>query len=549
MSLRMSRRPRRRMRRWTCARAASAPRAATTPRAGKRDLPYRARKEAGFTRRKREETGNPVERPYPARTATIARRLACLAMSSLLTVLVLLAPAQTVPGEDRADLFALIPADAVAVVALDPPRASSPSTDDLAAQLLVQISRQLGVFLEADETLRVWTDVAAGFVQLVRRPVAFAILDIEFYQRDDGGHELARMSAALLVDTQGEHETVEQQIRHLLNTYTNQEHTKLQRVNGAGAAPARYELKDDRLPAWASITFGPVGPAYLITLGDGAAQRVACCLKPSGASLSRDAWLTAAVRACRKSGVEFRLYANTERLAQRQPDGFRSRLSTWLNLIDLPETRRIYAVISRDGRVVESSAFVRQRDADRLIPIADHEFLKPWGYDLIPKDATVFTVADANFRTLPLSIWEAFVGSRTPNTAARYRETLARIEAESGVRLREDVFARLGDRIVIHDFPVHALRLPVARTIYVPIEKEPQVVAGNLDSFLAAAARALAGPTAADPSPLRREPDGVWYVHLGLQGPAVKVCGNWLVISYSPFAVRENARHLQPPPR
>ncbi len=515
--------------------------------------PNRAREEAVFPRRARKERVNPAERLISARVTATARRIACLALTWLMPPLSVSAAAQSLPTEDRADLFALVPADAVAVVALDPPRAaspaSSPSTDDLAAELLVQISRQLGMFLEADETVRVWTDVAAGFVQLVRRPVAFAILDIEFDQREDGGHELARMNAALLVDTRGSHETVEQQIRHLLNTYTNQEHTKLRRIDGAGGANARYELKDDRLPGWASLTFGPVGATYLITLGEGAAQRMASCAAQPGTSLAHDAWLTAAARACRKPGIEFRLFADIERLVQRQPDGFRSRVNTWLHLIDLPETRRLFAVISRDGRVVESTAFVRQGDADRVIPIADHEFLKPWGYDLIPKEATVFTVVDANFRTLPLSIWEAFVSSRTPNTAAMFRETLTRIETESGVRLREDVFARLSDRIVIHDFPVHALRLPVARTIYVPIEKEPEIVAGNLDRFLAAAARALAGPSAADPSPLRRESDGVWYVHMGLQGPAVKVCGHWLVISYSPFAVRENEKHLQQPPR
>lgn len=508
-------------------------------------------KGAIFPPRTRQEAEQSMQRRVSSRGTPAPPLIACLLLPCFLTTLSAYAAAQSLPTEDRTDLFALVPADAVAVVALDPPRAaspaSSPSTDDLAAQLLVQISRQLGMFLEADETLRVWTDVAAGFVQLVRRPVAFAILDIEFEEREDGGHELARMNAALLVDTRGSHETVEQQIRHLLNTYTNQEHTKLERIDGAGAdgAPARYELKDDRLPGWARITFGPVGATYLITLGEGAAQRMASCAAQPGTSLAHDAWLTAAARACRKPGIEFRFFADIERLVQRQPDGFRSRVNTWLHLIDLPQTRRLFNVISRDGRVVESTAFVRQADADRAIPIADHEFLKPWGYDLIPKEATVFTVADANFRTLPLSIWEAFVSSRTPNTAAMYRETLARIETESGVRLREDVFARLGDRIVIHDFPVHALRLPVARTIYVPIEKEPQVVAGNLDRFLAAAARALAGPSATDPSPLRREPDGVWYVHLGLQGPALKVCGGWLVISYSPFAVRANEKHLQ----
>ncbi|MCG3131495.1 MAG: hypothetical protein FLDDKLPJ_02288 [Phycisphaerae bacterium] len=453
----------------------------------------------------------------------------------------------TFAAQERNDPFMIVPADAAAAVALSPSQAEVDAAfapQDVAVQTILQIARQVGVMLDADGSVRLWTDVVAGLFQLVRYPLAAAVLDARVIERADGGHELARMQAVLVVDTGGGHQPVENLIRHLLATYTNQDRTTLRTREGEAwvAGGVGYELRDDRLPGWATLTWGAVGNRYVIALGEGAVERLLACAADPGRSLSRTTWVTEAERTCRVTGTEFRLYADLDRLADGQPAGFRARLRTWLNLLDVPEARRAFVTVSRQGRVVESSAFVREGNADRLIRIADHAFLKTWGYDLIPSDATAFAVADVNFRRLPWNGWEAYVASRSPAAAAALRDALAGIEKRSGVSFRDDVLSRVGDRIVIHDFPVHALRLPVARTIYVPIEKDPEVVAEKLDRFMQALAAATGHPE--NPSPLRREPDGLWYWHFGLQGPAMKVCGDWIILSYSPFAVRENERRL-----
>ena len=44
---------------------------------------------------------------------------------------------------------------------------------------------------------------------------------------------------------------------------------------------------------------------------------------------------------------------------------------------------------------------------------------------------------------------------------------------------------------------------------------------------------------------LNRAPDGIWFLQLGLIGPAVAVAAEWIIISYSPHAVRTNLEHLQ----
>jgi hypothetical protein len=46
-------------------------------------------------------------------------------------------------------------------------------------------------------------------------------------------------------------------------------------------------------------------------------------------------------------------------------------------------------------------------------------------------------------------------------------------------------------------------------------------------------------------STLRHDPDGVWYLHFGLEGPAIAVADRHLVISFSPAALRQNLAYLR----
>ena len=44
---------------------------------------------------------------------------------------------------------------------------------------------------------------------------------------------------------------------------------------------------------------------------------------------------------------------------------------------------------------------------------------------------------------------------------------------------------------------------------------------------------------------LKHDPDGVWYLQAGIYGPALAVTEQWIVISYSPVAVRQNLAYLK----
>lgn len=480
------------------------------------------------------------------------------------------------------DPWSAIDRDAVALVRLGPatpPKPDAPQADDAgSASLLTQItlllSRQLGIVLEGNERLRLFSDITAGVVQLFRYPLTLAVLDVRVAPRPDGGNELSEIQMALLVDTggptNGRTHPVQQQIQHLLNTYTNKDHARLSTRDVQGRT--LYELADDHLPGWARVAWVDMGASYIITFGDKAMQRVLDTLGQDPKALGADDWVREAQRACRCTGPEMTWYVNVDALrrAQRRDagTGFLERVDAVLGFCHLSGASRMYGVISRDGRVVESSLFVRQLDQNRLIRIADHEYLKEWGYDIIPPEATVFSVVDARFSTLLPDLWEAYVASFGPAGSANLRQALADVEKESGVTARE-LFAGLSDRIIIHDFPRHALGLPIARTILVPLRGVAQAGAvetpgkgassgadmpsgapqdsaafsARLDRFMGALSKRLQSGGAF--WTLQHDPDGVWFVHFGLEGPALAVSGRWLVISYSPFAVRENVKRLR----
>ncbi len=97
--------------------------------------------------------------------------------------------------------------------------------------------------------------------------------------------------------------------------------------------------------------------------------------------------------------------------------------------------------------------------------------------------------------------------------------------------------------MIIHDYPRHALSLPLAWTIVVPVTGDARALRRQLDRLLEAGSRRLAGNSVLQ---LRHDADGVWYIQYGLTGPGLVVTGKWLVASFSPYAVRQNVVHLSP---
>jgi hypothetical protein len=105
--------------------------------------------------------------------------------------------------------------------------------------------------------------------------------------------------------------------------------------------------------------------------------------------------------------------------------------------------------------------------------------------------------------------------------------------------------SRLGRYVVIHDYPRHAFRLPFMWTILTRIDREPGVVRAAIDRLMEILREDLAS---AGPIRLVRDSDGIWHLQLGIEGPSLAVTERWIIIGFSPQAVRQNIALLYPAP-
>jgi hypothetical protein len=109
---------------------------------------------------------------------------------------------------------------------------------------------------------------------------------------------------------------------------------------------------------------------------------------------------------------------------------------------------------------------------------------------------------------------------------------------------------QLGDHLILHTYPQHPLGIPVLGTIWIQVKGDRARVTKTLDGMMSAWQHYAANPPPnvaryLQLSPqVHHDPDGVWYLQLGLLGPAVTVADGWIVISFSPEAARQNVTHL-----
>ena len=470
--------------------------------------------------------------------------------------------ADMVPGDAVAAYFVDAPADVVA--GNEAPPGSTQSAFAIAGRLADGAS-QFGLLSKADASTRLWVDILAATSDLLGYPHAGVLLDIRAAPRADGGHRLERFSAALILRPGGSHADIERRIQRLLNTHTNSSQSTLTCPSKIEAAPCA--LADRRLPSWATLTWGPAGNDYVIAIGKGAFQRVADTLKDRSKSLGVDPWFTRAFATTHGAEATLTCYASFDALCQGSDSLFTEKVGRVLSALRLEGTDRGLWTIGRRGRAVEAHGFVRRNGGDEPLPIAGTRLHTGEGRtslarglrgrsaalaQVIPDQATGYAIIDCNPRTVIAGLCEAYLATRSPPARHGSLAFWHDLQARAGVSIDDDILAHLGARgsdgppdysVVIHDYPRHALRLPLAWTILIRIGGDPHALRQHIDKLLSFGRKELAK---AGGIQLLRDADGVWYTQFGLMGPALAVTDQWLVISFSPVAVRMNIACLKP---
>src|SRR5262249_46040354 len=134
----------------------------------------------------------------------------------------------------------------------------------------------------------------------------------------------------------------------------------------------------------------------------------------------------------------------------------------------------------------------------------------------------------------------AILAAQKEGKAEAMRRWWTGMEAERGLDVDGEILPRLGNELIVFDYPPHPLGIPLALTLAAPI-RGPGRVRRAIEAACTAWARRL---NENQPSPLlsisvQQAEDGVWYLQAGIVGPALKVTDDAIVLSWSPQALRE----------
>ena len=485
---------------------------------------------------------------------------------------------------DPPRLSEAVPNDVVAAYfggqPLGPASGSDWSTLKLAA-FLADRANQTGLLLKLDAKTRRWVDVVGAVSVALEYPHAVALLDVSARPREDGGHELAGLRAALIVRTGGDNDRLVERIQRLLSAYTNTEDADL--VKQARLGVPSFTLRDRRLADWAVLSWGAYGDYYLITIGDGAFERVVSTIRHPKHSLAHEAWFTdAAPRAfasanaidsSQLSHVEAQESSNRSSstkghvgvssdarafdggvawyvrfdLLRRGADPTFDAKVQWVQFsLGLASVERgLWMVVQSPATgSVEMVGIHRAKGQDTIHWLAGDVVRHSLSDGVIPKQASGYAVIDGSPPAIWRGIANAYFKSKSRRSQERVASTVDRIEAEAELSIERDIVALLGGPIVIHNYPQHALRLPLAWTVLIPILGEAKVLTDRVDRLLKAVREITEDGTCGDGIRLLNDPDGVWYIQYGLAGPALAVTDHWVVISFSPHAVRLNVAHI-----
>lgn len=443
------------------------------------------------------------------------------------------------------ELSGLLPADLVAGYVAVPQAAGKAAGDAAkdggASPSLLDRLEDLGLLAAVDACTRQWLDALGTAGVVTDYPHAVALLDVSATPLEDGGHRLASASAVLVVDTHGNPGRIARRIQHLLDTYTNSEHTTLS-IDASGSV-VWTKLRDKRLPDWVVIRWGQVGEHFVVTLGDRAFDRVRGVVFEGGRSLASEPWFAAATGRVGVAGASLAVYANLTELRGRVDPGLARKILEVQQAFRIGSVSHGLWVARRVDRALEVSAVVQHGSIEEVQRLAGRRFRQKLEADVIPKEATRYAVVNGNPRRIVLGIAEAYLASRSTNAAADSRAYWRALQEKSGVSIEDDILAYLDDDIVWHDFPPAVIDSALTRTMTISIKRDPTTLRAKVDQLLTYVRDVLLPPGLLQ---LRRDDDGVWYVTYGLQGPALTVLDDWVVYGFSPAAVRAMRDRLQP---
>lgn len=453
---------------------------------------------------------------------------------SILALAVLLALPRSAPAEQE-NLAKLVPADFLAFYTVDPP--AGPEVPGNAnsleiATVLIDQAFAMGFLKSLDIVFRGWLDAIACISTVIAHPHAVMLFDLQVQRDDQESHRVSSLRGAIVLQTRGNNQAIERRIQHLLGSYADQQESVLQPMQFGTHTLHRFS--DSRLADWLVLFWGPVGEHFVIAIGEESAHSIVESLNGK----SDTAWSNAKYRdavdklAAQHALITVQIQFDEIRRKSRALGAKLSRMQADLGMADCEQG---FWAAGYAGRSLEIRQWLSIRGTGHTAPVSGEHFLVETARIALPAKANSFAAIGAEPRVWFERIRAAYLSARSRRNAAESCEYWARVEATAGLRF-VDLFSALGGPILVHDYPVHALRLPPAWTIAVPIQGDVQALRRQVDSLMEYWRSQLTD----SPFGLSQSSDGIWFMNVGLEGPALTVTERFLVFSFSPHAVRQN---------
>ena len=479
-------------------------------------------------------------------------------------VAILIADVGPVFAGDR-PITALVPADCLVVYSAKPykllappatqPTDSQPTSTPSLSSVAYIISFLSGSGLLPDEG-QVFADIATALPLLGRFEHALVLLDVASKPVEspdskdmDPSLRLERLQTAVIFRTEGRHGPILEQLNRVVKRYTNMDVAKLTNESVAGLPYQR--LSDSRLIGWAVWEWGRLDEFYVVSFGQGAFERIAKTFTRQTPSLSQDAWFQSAMRQIKGDQAIAECFVAFSRLKEALGAVTQGRVAQVTAALEADGMTHDLWTIGREGRALTWFRCSHQGSKDIVRGYSDPARYSAQHRRIIPDEAEHVAVIYVPTRWLVDKLPRAWLCAQSEGNAEKWRRIWERLEQETGLDINGNLISHLGENVVLFDYPPHPLRIPFALTFAIDInDRKPVAVATN--ALLEAWSRYLDERAERNQTTLvrlkvRKSDDGIWFLQAGILGPALKVTDHYLVISWSPEALREALRFIEGP--
>ncbi|MFH1416969.1 MAG: hypothetical protein ABII12_01595 [Planctomycetota bacterium] len=409
---------------------------------------------------------------------------------------------------------------------------------------------------------QVFADIGAALPLLGQFEHALVLLDVSSRvvhppgesEADSSGRvslRLKHLQAAVILRTQGEHRAVLRQLNRIVGRYTHSEVAVLSRENAAGFHFQR--LTDDRLPGWAVWEWGRLDDFFVVTFGSGAFPKIAETYAGTAPSLRDEPWFVKASQQTQGDRAVAQWFIAMARLEQRLGQVARGRHLRVVKALGADGMTQDLWTIGLEGRALAWFRCYRRNDQDVVVPYSDPKGFPAQHLRIIPDAARHFGIIHIPTSWLIEKLPAAWLAAQSESHVRKWTTVWRRLEQETGIDINGSLIEHLGDDVAIFDYPPHPLKIPFAWTIAIEID-DRQAVQLATDTLLATWSRYLDERAERKGTTLvrvkvKQAEDGVWYLQAGILGPAMKVTDRYLVLSWSPQALRDVLKFIDQQPR